>query len=133
MLRKTSNAVCVDYYRRCSLRQPFEFGLLGKNPPPTDVLYILEQRLTLRHREGSRTLATGWVSPSERPGTGDGIPIRCSRQRQRVATRRSRHHLVIKLAGHVAVKISAEAERPALCLSRYKARPVGRETELAGA
>ena len=94
---------------------------------------ILEPHLTLRHREGSRTLAAGWVSPSERPVTGDGIPIRCSRQRQRVATRRSRHHLVIKVAGHVAAKISGEGEGPALCLSRDKAPLVRRETELAGA
>jgi hypothetical protein len=94
---------------------------------------ILEPQLTLRHREGSRTLAAGWASASERPVTGDRIPLRCSRQRQRVATRRSRHHLVIKLARHIAVKISGEGERPALCLSRYKAGFVRRETEFADA
>jgi hypothetical protein len=113
---------------------PARFEIVGeKLPPAAEVLYIVEPRLTPRHREGSRTLAAVWVSASERPVTGDRIPIRCSGQRQRVATRRSRHHLVIKPARHVAAKISGEGERPALRLSRYKARLVRRETKLAGA
>src|SRR5271157_3672300 len=89
------------------------------------------RRLIPHHREGPRTLAA--ASARERPATGDRIAIGCSRQRQRVATRRSRHHLVSKLACHVAIKVSGEGERPALRLSRHKARPVRRETELVDA
>src|SRR4029077_4083196 len=117
--------------------QHFDAGLLFGTTSTAGIKYMSNKNpsphLTLRHREGSRTLAGAWVSASERPITGDRIPLRCPRQRQRIATRRSRHHLVIKLARHVAVKNSGEAERPALCLSRYKALPVRRETELAGA
>ena len=69
--------------------------------------------------------------------TGDnrrGAPQRSNQCGDCYSTQKSVHKSdVIKLARHVAVKISGEAERPALCLSRYKARPVRRETELAGA
>src|ERR1019366_10166049 len=102
-----------------------------ENPPATEVLYMLEPRLTLRHCEVPRTRAAG--SAREGPRTGDRTPSHCSRQRQRVATRRFRHHLEVELARHVAIKVSSEGERPALRLSRHTARPVRREIELVDA
>ena len=69
--------------------------------------------------------------------TGDnrrGAPQRSNQCGDCYSTQKSVHKSdVIKLARHVAVKISGETERPALRLSRYKARPVRRETKLAGA
>src|ERR1019366_1756266 len=102
-----------------------------ENPPATQALYMLEPRLTVRHREVPWTRAAG--SASESPRTGDRVPIHGSHQLQRVATRRSRHYVESESTRHVAIKVSSEGERPALRLSRHKARPVRRETELADA